>query len=284
MSWYRCREEYGVDPCLDRAPAAAEASPHSIERDVVFAELGGLAANAADGGRRPRLPGHRDRPRRTRPGVLGRPACPQLAEDSNLAPWYTWSEWAKRHQRHGNRPGKPRSRHSRGPEHWCRAFHAWICAGIAVRNVVTDEPLAVLGISCWRRAAARHRAVMAPQSGRSDRGHAARARRAVPAPPGGCLRRRPAGTLDAACRSGRGRECRTGQYRGCRPAGNSRGRPAYAPADRWAPQLPALPQLAAGPWSAPGKIPHWTGATQVFVPFLGASVPVAVRPVSTRVR
>ena len=22
-SWYRCREEYGVDPCLDRAPPAA---------------------------------------------------------------------------------------------------------------------------------------------------------------------------------------------------------------------------------------------------------------------
>src|SRR5689334_13060433 len=48
MSWYRCREEYGVNPCLDRAPAAAEASPHSIEHDVVFAKLGGVAASAAD--------------------------------------------------------------------------------------------------------------------------------------------------------------------------------------------------------------------------------------------
>ena len=26
MSWYRCREEYEVDPGLDRAPAAGEAS------------------------------------------------------------------------------------------------------------------------------------------------------------------------------------------------------------------------------------------------------------------
>src|SRR5690242_21957447 len=48
MSWYRCREEYGVDPCLDRAPAAAEARPHTIEHDVVFAGLGGVAASAAD--------------------------------------------------------------------------------------------------------------------------------------------------------------------------------------------------------------------------------------------
>src|SRR5436309_13232844 len=47
MSWYRCREEYDVDPGLERAPAAAEVSAHSIERDVVFAELGGLAASAA---------------------------------------------------------------------------------------------------------------------------------------------------------------------------------------------------------------------------------------------
>src|ERR1700752_5478471 len=45
MSWYRCREEYGVNPRLDRAPAAAEAGPHSIEHDVVFAKLGGGAAS-----------------------------------------------------------------------------------------------------------------------------------------------------------------------------------------------------------------------------------------------
>src|ERR1700760_1433770 len=55
MSWYRCREEYDVDPGLDRAPAAAEAGAHSIEHDVVFAELGGEAATAGgavdDGGR-----------------------------------------------------------------------------------------------------------------------------------------------------------------------------------------------------------------------------------------
>src|SRR6201992_717991 len=47
MSWYRCREEYEVDPGLQRAPAAAEVSRHSIEHDVVFAELGGLATCAA---------------------------------------------------------------------------------------------------------------------------------------------------------------------------------------------------------------------------------------------
>src|SRR5690348_1244656 len=38
MSWYRCREEYEVDPGLQRAPAAAEVSRHSIEHDVVRSE------------------------------------------------------------------------------------------------------------------------------------------------------------------------------------------------------------------------------------------------------
>src|SRR3954454_9280263 len=47
MSWYRCREEYEVDPHMERAPAATEGNGHSIEHDVVFAELGGWAAGAA---------------------------------------------------------------------------------------------------------------------------------------------------------------------------------------------------------------------------------------------
>src|SRR3954453_5974794 len=46
VSWYRCREEYEVSPHLERAPAAAEGTAHSIEDEVVCAELGGLAAGA----------------------------------------------------------------------------------------------------------------------------------------------------------------------------------------------------------------------------------------------
>src|SRR6266700_4308738 len=46
VSWYRCREEYKVDPHLTRAPPAPERCEHSLEHDAVFAELGGLAAGA----------------------------------------------------------------------------------------------------------------------------------------------------------------------------------------------------------------------------------------------
>src|SRR4051812_32325964 len=50
-SWYRCREQYHVDPGLDRAPAASVDEPptteHTLENEVVFANLGGAAASIA---------------------------------------------------------------------------------------------------------------------------------------------------------------------------------------------------------------------------------------------
>src|SRR3954454_1189928 len=50
-SWYRCREQYHVDPGLDRAPPASaqEEAPaeHTLENEVVFANLGGAAAAIA---------------------------------------------------------------------------------------------------------------------------------------------------------------------------------------------------------------------------------------------
>src|ERR1700710_1223018 len=50
-SWYRCREQYHVDPRLDRAPpAAAHAEPsteHTLEHAGVVAHLGGAAASIA---------------------------------------------------------------------------------------------------------------------------------------------------------------------------------------------------------------------------------------------
>src|SRR4051812_48793093 len=48
-SWYRCREQYHVDPALSRAPAASahdeSRAEHMLEHDIVFAQLGGAAAS-----------------------------------------------------------------------------------------------------------------------------------------------------------------------------------------------------------------------------------------------
>src|SRR4051812_31288626 len=97
-SWYRCREQYHVDPGLCQAPAAsAQDEPlaeNTLEHEIVFAHLGGAAASIAgevesmggvvtvtDGaGRILTVHGDRETLRRAR--------------DSNMSPWSCWSEWA----------------------------------------------------------------------------------------------------------------------------------------------------------------------------------------------
>ena len=37
-----------------------------------------------------------------------------------------------------------------GPEHWCAGFDEWVCAGVAVRDAVTHDAVAVLDVSAWR--------------------------------------------------------------------------------------------------------------------------------------
>src|ERR1700753_4273541 len=118
MSWYRCGEEYEVDPGLDRAPAAAEVSAHTIEHDVVFAELGGLAASAdreADG-RHAGLVTLSDPDGRIL-AVWGSRRIQHLAAESNLAPWSTWSEWACGTNGMGNALGSHRPGMGCGPVH-----------------------------------------------------------------------------------------------------------------------------------------------------------------------
>ena len=229
MSWYRCREEYGVDPRLDRAPAAAELSAHSIKNDVVFTELGRLATAAArevdglDGLVTVADPDGR---------ILaswGNRRVLRLAEDSNLAPWYAWSEWASG----TNGMGTALESHGpvmvRGPEHWCRGFHPWTCAGVAVRDVVTHDPLAVLNISCWKTSLPDTTLPWLSRGRRNRRGEAAAAGAPQRHPPGGGLRRRPGGACDAARRGRRGRERRAGQWRGRGAAWDSGRHPGVHP-------------------------------------------------------
>src|ERR1700752_4629420 len=50
-SWYRCREQYHVDPSLNRAPPASaqdeSSTEQTLEHEIVFAQLGGAAASIA---------------------------------------------------------------------------------------------------------------------------------------------------------------------------------------------------------------------------------------------
>jgi sigma-54 dependent transcriptional regulator, acetoin dehydrogenase operon transcriptional activator AcoR len=153
-SWYRCREQYHVDPGLSAAPPASgkdEAlAEHALEHEVVFAQLGGAAASissevesiggvvtVADGaGRILTIHGDRDTLRRAR--------------ESNMAPWSCWSEWATGTNGMGTALEAPGPVVINGPEHWCGGFHEWVCAGVAVRDAVTDDAIAVLDVSTWR--------------------------------------------------------------------------------------------------------------------------------------
>src|SRR4051794_4589901 len=153
-SWYRCREQYRVDPSLCQAPAASaqddDASEHTLEHEIVFAQLGGAAASIAtevesvggvvavtDGtGRILTVQGDKDTLHRAR--------------DANMAPWSCWSEWATGTNGMGTALEAPGAVLISGPEHWCLGFHDWVCAGVAVRDAVTHVPVAVLDVSTWR--------------------------------------------------------------------------------------------------------------------------------------
>jgi hypothetical protein len=281
MSWYRCREEYEVDPQLDRAPAAAEVGAHSIDHDVVYAELGGMAASAArevDG-----LDGIvtvADGDGRIL-ATWGSRRILHQAADSNLAPWSTWSEWASGTNGMGTALESHRPVLVRGPEHWCRGFQGWVCAGVAVRDVVTHEPLAVLNVSCWRTALS---AAVLPWLGKVAAATEAKLRK----------RAHHSGTLLAAAladlRVATGTPLAAVDLAGNVVLANSEAavlmgtpadQPAYAPAHRFTPQLSALPILVRRAVERARKDPDWTGSTQVYVPFLGLTVPLMVRPVFT---
>jgi hypothetical protein len=150
ISWHRCREQYRVDPYLTEAPVAVAEIDHAPEHDVVFAELGFRAASIAhEVGNRGGVVTVTDATGRIL-AEWGDQATLARATDSNLAPWFCWSECGAG----TNGMGTALEVHGpvlvRGPEHWCQAFHNWVCAGNAVRDVVTREPIAVLNISCWR--------------------------------------------------------------------------------------------------------------------------------------
>jgi sigma-54 dependent transcriptional regulator, acetoin dehydrogenase operon transcriptional activator AcoR len=153
-SWYRCREQYHVDPSLSKAPLASAqdetSAEHTLKHEIVFAQLGGAAASIAtevesvggvvavtDGaGRILTVQGDKE--------TLSR------ARDSNMAPWSCWSEWATGTNGMGTALEAPGPVLISGPEHWCTGFHEWVCAGVAVRDAVTRDAVAVLDVSTWR--------------------------------------------------------------------------------------------------------------------------------------
>ncbi|WP_406689782.1 LytTR family transcriptional regulator DNA-binding domain-containing protein [Saccharopolyspora sp. ID03-671] len=148
-SWYRCRDQYEVDPSLDAAPPAPGHHDHGPDNDVIFTQLGGLGALAGrdvelDGG----VVAVTDGTGRIL-GTWGDPSARRRAEVSNMAPWSSWSEKATGTNGMGTSFEVPGPVTVTGAEHWCEGLHQWDCAGIAIRDVVTGTAIASINISRW---------------------------------------------------------------------------------------------------------------------------------------
>jgi sigma-54 dependent transcriptional regulator, acetoin dehydrogenase operon transcriptional activator AcoR len=148
-SWRRCRDQYDVDPRLRSAPGAVERGDHRFEQDVILTKVGGLAALA---GRELEQEGGIVAVSDGRGRVLasyGAPEVRRRAEESNLAPRSAWSERTTGTNGMGTALEVAGAVTVTGPEHWCEGFQDWVCAGIAIRDVVTGTPLATIDVSRW---------------------------------------------------------------------------------------------------------------------------------------
>jgi hypothetical protein len=279
ISWHRCREQYRVDPHLRAAPVAVEEIDHTLEHDVVFAELGGLAASVArDIDNLSGVVTVTDATGRIL-AAWGDQTTLTRASDSNLAPWFCWSECAVG----TNGMGTALEAHGpvlvRGAEHWCQAFHNWVCAGIAVRDVVTRDPIAVLNISCWRTAL--------PESTGAWLSHAVattrRTLRSRARDSGTALvaaytqaRARPGAALAAMDTAGK---VVIADETASVLMGVPASTPAIDPTVRWNPGLPDLIGVARYANRQAAHNRDWVGSTQVFTHLAKEPTPVSVRPV-----
>jgi len=279
ISWHRCREQYRVDPHLTEAPVAVAEPAHTLEHDVVFTELGFRAATMAhEVGNLGGIVTVTDATGRIL-AEWGDQATLAIATDANLAPWFCWSECAAG----TNGMGTALEAHGpvliRGAEHWCQAFHNWVCAGVAVRDVVTREPIAVLNISCWRNEL--------PGSAGSWLANAVTKTQCT-------LRRRARDSgaeLVAAYTQARARS------NAALTAVDTAGKvviaddtasvlmgvpactPAVDPTVRWNPGLPELIGAARYASKQAAHNPDWVGSTQIFTHLADEPTPISIRPV-----
>lgn len=148
LSWYRCRDDYAVDPFQERAPSARQHEPSQLlEEKVVVSELAGVAKSIeADVEALGALVAVTD----GRGGILaawGDRSTLRQAEEANLTARFAWSEQGAGTNGMGTALMSEGPIIIRGPEHWCAGFHDWDCAGVAVRDPVGRAPLGALDVS-----------------------------------------------------------------------------------------------------------------------------------------
>jgi sigma-54 dependent transcriptional regulator, acetoin dehydrogenase operon transcriptional activator AcoR len=279
ISWHRCREQYRVDPHLTEAPVAVAELDHTPEHDVVFAELGFRAASVAhELGNIGGVVTVADATGRIL-AEWGDHATLVRATDSTLAPWFCWSECATG----TNGMGTALEAHGPvaigGAEHWCQAFHNWVCAGIAVRDVVTREPIAVLNISCWRSqlpASADGWLTNAVATTQRTLKRRARDSGAELVAAYTQARARSGGPLAAVDTAGK---VVIADDTASVLLGVPASTPAVDPTLRWNPGLPELIAAARYASRQAAHNPDWVGSTQIFTHLADEPTSISIRPV-----
>lgn len=279
ISWHRCRDQYRVDPYLSEAPVAVAEVAHPLEHDVVFAELGFRAAamvhEVANFGGIVTIADATGR-------ILaewGDKATRSIAAGASLAPWFCWSERAVGTNGMGTALGTQHPVVIRRQEHWCRAFHDWTCVAVAVRDVVSKEPIAALNISCWRSDL--------PASARGWLANAAahtQSRLRVRARDSGAqllaaynnARVRSTEPLAAVDTSGK---VVIADDTASVLLGVPCDAPAVDPAVRWNPRLPAFVDAVRYASTQASHNPDWIGSTQIFTHLTDEPSPIRIRPV-----
>jgi len=278
ISWQRCRDQYRVDPFLSEAPAAVAEVEHSLEHDVVFAELGFRAAAMVHEVSKFGIVVIADANGRVL-AEWGDKATLTAAVETGLAPWFCWSESAVGTNGIGTAIGTRNPLVIRREEHWCQAFHDWTCAGVAVRDVVSKEPIAGLNISCWRNdmpAAASTWLATAAAHIQSKLRMCARDGGAELLGAYNHARARSTGPLAAVDTAGK---VVIADESASVSLGVPSNTPAIDPAVRWNPQLPAFIDAVRYASKRSSHDPDWIGSTQIFTHLADEPSPIGISPV-----
>ncbi len=209
----------------------------------------------------------------------GDQATRTVAAEANLARWFCWAEGATGTNGMGTALMSYTPVLIRGAEHWCQAFHDWTCAGMAVRDVVTRKPVAVLNISCWRSEL--------PGTVGAWLGNAATMTQRI-------LRRRAKDDgAELMAAFNHVRSSSSAPLAAVDPAGRvvladdtagvllgiPGSTPAPDPAVRWKPELPEFIRAATYAADQAARNPDWTGSTQIFTRLANEPTSISFRPV-----
>ncbi|RRO17986.1 DNA-binding protein [Saccharopolyspora rhizosphaerae] len=282
-SWYRCRDQYEVDPALDVAPPApGHHDDQGPDSDVLFTQLGGLGALAGrdvelDGG----VVAVTDGTGRIL-GTWGDPSARRRAEMSNMAPWSSWSEQCTGTNGMGTSFEVSGPVTVTGAEHWCEGFHQWACAGIAIRDVVTGSAIASINISRWGATLSGHVPVWLQKAATSVEqeihrralGEATQVVNAFTQE-----RTDSSGPLVALDRGGQVVAANDAAMSLLRlPADAPASRGAVDPAERYRPDIPELAEVVRWAATRAAQDPQWSGYAQLGVSAEGA-MPATLRPI-----